>query len=61
MYQFIDTSPKITPADVPVELRERYLGANGEFLVRAFAKESLWDYAALKQAVDSGKVKAESG
>ena len=37
----------ITENDVPVELRERYRGAHGEYLVRAFAKESLWDYAAL--------------
>jgi hopanoid biosynthesis associated RND transporter like protein HpnN len=37
----------ITESDVPVELRERYRGARGEYLVRAFAKESLWDYAAL--------------
>jgi len=37
----------ITLADLPPELRERYVGAGGEFLVRAFAKESLWDYAAL--------------
>ncbi|HVL11951.1 MAG TPA: MMPL family transporter, partial [Gemmata sp.] len=37
----------ITEADVPVELRERYRGANGEYLVRAFARDSLWDYAAL--------------
>ncbi len=39
----------ITPDDVPVELRERFVGAGGEYLVRAFAKESLWDYAALQQ------------
>ncbi|MCI0700881.1 MAG: MMPL family transporter [Planctomycetia bacterium] len=38
----------ITLADVPPELRERYVGVNGEFLVRAFAKESLWDYEALQ-------------
>jgi hypothetical protein len=38
----------ITLADVPVELRERFVGANGEYLVRAFAKESLWDFAALQ-------------
>ncbi|MBM3980458.1 MAG: hypothetical protein FJ304_09245, partial [Planctomycetes bacterium] len=37
----------ITPADVPPELRERFVGANGEYLVRAFAKQSLWDYDAL--------------
>jgi hypothetical protein len=39
----------ITPDDVPVELRERFVGAHGEYLVRAFAKESLWDYDALLQ------------
>ncbi|MBA4064091.1 MAG: hypothetical protein C0501_10340 [Isosphaera sp.] len=37
----------ITEGDVPAELRERYRGANGEYLVRAFARDSLWDYAAL--------------
>ncbi|MFO0826107.1 MAG: MMPL family transporter [Gemmataceae bacterium] len=39
----------ITLADVPVELRERYLGGHGEFLVRAFARDSLWDYPALQR------------
>jgi hopanoid biosynthesis associated RND transporter like protein HpnN len=39
----------VTPDDVPPELRERYVGANGEYLVRAFARESLWDYAALQR------------
>ncbi len=39
----------ITLTDLPVELRERYVGANGEFLVRAFARESLWDYPALQR------------
>lgn len=38
--------------DLPTELRERYVGANGEFLVRAFAKNSLWDYEALRQFTD---------
>lgn len=37
----------ISADDVPAELRERYIGANGEYLVRAFAKDSLWDYHAL--------------
>jgi hypothetical protein len=37
----------ITLADLPAELRERYVGAGGEYLVRAFARESLWDHAAL--------------
>jgi hypothetical protein len=39
----------ITAADIPIELRERFVGTNGEYLVRAFAKESLWDYAALQK------------
>lgn len=39
----------ITVADLPTEFRERYVGANGEFLVRAFARESLWDYDALSR------------
>ena len=43
----------ITLADLPADLRERYVGAGGEFLVRAFAKDSLWDYAALRSFTDS--------
>jgi hopanoid biosynthesis associated RND transporter like protein HpnN len=39
----------ITPADLPADLRQRYVGANGEFLVRAFARDSLWDYPALQR------------
>ncbi len=39
----------ITLADLPPDLRERYVGANGEFLVRAFARESLWDHDALRR------------
>ena len=35
--------------DVPAELRERYVGIHGEFLVRAFARDSLWDYPALER------------
>jgi uncharacterized protein len=38
----------IALADVPSELRERFVGANDEYLVRAFAKDSLWDFAALQ-------------
>jgi hypothetical protein len=39
----------ITPDDVPAELRARYVGANGEYLVRAFARASLWDYHSLQR------------
>jgi hopanoid biosynthesis associated RND transporter like protein HpnN len=37
----------IVESDLPAELRERYIGANGEYLVRAFAKDSLWDFDSL--------------
>jgi predicted RND superfamily exporter protein len=30
-----------------VDLRDRYVGTGGEYLVRAFARESLWDYDSL--------------
>jgi hopanoid biosynthesis associated RND transporter like protein HpnN len=39
----------ITLTDVPEELRERYVGVHGEFLVRAFARDSLWDYHSLER------------
>jgi uncharacterized protein len=39
----------ITLDDIPIELHERYVGANGEYLVRAFARDSLWDYNALQK------------
>jgi predicted exporter len=37
----------IALTDLPVELRERYIGANGQYLVRAFARDSLWDHDSL--------------
>ena len=40
---------RVTLDDVPHELRKRYVGANGEYLVRAFARDSLWDFPALQQ------------
>jgi hopanoid biosynthesis associated RND transporter like protein HpnN len=40
---------RVTLDDIPSELRERYVGANGEYLVRAFARDSLWDYPALQR------------
>jgi hopanoid biosynthesis associated RND transporter like protein HpnN len=39
----------ITLSDLPVAFRERYVGANGEYLVRAFATENLWEYATLER------------
>ncbi len=42
----------ITLADVPAALRERYVGEDGQYLVRAFAKDSLWDYPRLEAFTD---------
>jgi len=39
----------IAEADLPADLRERYIGLNGEYLVRAFARDSLWDHEALSR------------
>lgn len=38
----------ITVDDLPTSFRERYIGRNGEYLVRAFAAESLWEYEKLE-------------
>jgi hopanoid biosynthesis associated RND transporter like protein HpnN len=48
----------VTVADLPAELRERYVGASGKWLLRVFARDSLWDFEPLArfteqiQAVD---------
>lgn len=38
--------------DIPKEIRERYLSANGQWLLRVFARENLWEYSHLKQFVE---------
>ncbi|MFM8930948.1 MAG: MMPL family transporter [Gemmataceae bacterium] len=37
----------ITVADLPADFRERHMDAQGHFLLRVFAREELWDPAAL--------------
>ena len=50
------SQPKpIAAHELPAEFRERYIGKNGEYLVRAFAKESLWDFPALERYTDAAK------
>ncbi len=55
----VSTPAPIALADLPAELRERYLGKSGKWLLRVFAKDCLWDYAPLAhfcqrmQAVDA--------
>jgi hopanoid biosynthesis associated RND transporter like protein HpnN len=41
----------ITLADLPAELRQRYVSPTGQWLVRIFAVESLWEYDALRRFV----------
>lgn len=43
----------VTQADIPVALRERYVSQDGAFLVRAFAREDLWEYAALERFIQA--------
>lgn len=43
----------VTLADIPAALRERYISRDGAFLVRAFAREDLWEYAALERFIQS--------
>jgi hypothetical protein len=38
----------IAVADLPPELRERYIGKTGKWLVSAFAKDCLWDFEPLE-------------
>src|SRR5262249_8068466 len=46
------TPAAITLADLPPELRERYLGKSGKWLLRVFGKECLWEYAPLAHFVE---------
>jgi hypothetical protein len=45
----VATPEPITLADLPPEFRERYVGRNGEWLLRVFARDCLWDFAPLEQ------------
>lgn len=40
---------KITVADLPQALRERYIGKNGRWLLRVFCKECLWEFEPLAE------------
>lgn len=44
----VSTPSAIEVADVPVYLRERYIGQNGKWLLRVFCKACLWEYAPLE-------------
>ncbi len=49
--QKVTTPEPVGIADLPDSLRERYIGKHGEYLVRAFARESLWEYSSLERFV----------
>jgi hypothetical protein len=44
----VSTPSPIVLADLPGDLRERFVGKNGKWLVQAFAKDCLWDFAPLE-------------
>jgi len=39
----------ISVDDLPVNLRHRFVGLNGQWLLRIFARDSLWEYAPMQQ------------
>jgi uncharacterized protein len=44
----VATPQAITTADLPPDLRERYVGASGKWLLRVFARDCLWDFGPLE-------------
>ena len=48
----VATPAPITLDDLPPALRERYVGKSGKWLVRAFSKDDLWNYAPLQNFVE---------
>ncbi len=50
--QYTQSNP-ITITDLPQNLRERFIGTHGTYLLRIYAKENLWDYDSLQQFVNS--------
>ncbi len=48
----VSTPTPIRLDDLPANLRERYIGKNGKWLVRIFSKECLWDFEPLGKFVE---------
>jgi len=44
----VSTPEPITVADLPAELRERYLGKTGHWLLQVFARDCLWEFAPME-------------
>ncbi len=47
----VSTPTPIRLDDLPANLRERYVGKNGKWLVRIFSKECLWEFGPLEKFV----------
>jgi predicted RND superfamily exporter protein len=47
----VSTPAPIRLDDVPANLRERYIGKNGKWLVRVFSKDCLWEFGPLEHFV----------
>jgi hypothetical protein len=48
----VSTPASVVLADLPPALCERYVGRNGKWLLRVFAKESLWEFDPLRHFVE---------
>jgi hopanoid biosynthesis associated RND transporter like protein HpnN len=48
----VSTPARITVADLPAAFRERYISKTGKWLVCVFAKNSLWEFDALKHFIN---------
>src|SRR5262249_48506233 len=44
----VSTPVPIAVTDLPPDLRERYVGRSGQWLLRIFAKDCLWDFEPLE-------------
>jgi uncharacterized protein len=44
----VATPAAVTEADLPADLRVRYIGQTGKWLLQVFAKECLWDFKPLE-------------
>ncbi|MCI0683103.1 MAG: MMPL family transporter [Gemmataceae bacterium] len=51
----VSTPAPIQVADIPESLRERYVGQTGQWLLRVFAKDCLWEYGPLERFVNDVK------
>ncbi len=45
----VATPAPIALADLPPDLRVRYVGQSGKWLLRVFARQSLWEFPQLEQ------------